>query len=449
MLNGFAFFNTKIFVALSLIFSAFAVQSADTDEILTLSIEELMAIPTDKRPKGRGIFQSDKFPVSQKSVNFGINVPLQKFPYSSAAILAAADLATQAINEQGGINGRPLAIVRADNEHDPEISVNLANQLVSRFNVEAFIGPMTSESAHDVLEQVADQHQVPLMTVRASATDLNQVAKTTSFWRLTANNQRQVELIFSKLKLANRLDRVVFIGSRDLYSEEIYNGLLDLLNDHKRSFLDTLKISTMVDLKVMKLEDRLKTIKKLSPTAIVLVIRPDLSADLLKKLNRTWKQEKPLIVMGDTFNRADASQYELGDIIYCTNYIVSVESEGAYNVNLKLANLSINTSISGYDTAYAFDAVILLSMAKHLSNATELSFKEAMFRLTGEGQQITYRDYHRIESLIKQHRQLSYFGASGFINFNQQGENLKAELAWQTLGDNPGEQPSCLRTLEP
>ncbi len=448
MCRGLIAINSKILVLLSLMLSGFTVQAADTDEILTLSIEELMAIPTDKRPKGRGIFQSDQLPVSPNSVNFGINVPLQKFPYSSAAILAAADLATVAINEQGGINGRPLAIVRADNEHDPVISLNLATELVNRFDVKAFIGPMTSESAHEVLKQVADQHQIPLMTVRASASGLNQVAKTSSFWRLTANNQRQVELIFSKLKQANRLDRVVFIGSRDLYSEEIFNGLSELFDHHQRSFLDTVKISALVDLKVMKLEDRLKSIKEQSPSAIVLVIRPDLSADILKKLNRVWKQEKPLIVMGDTFNRADASQYELGDIVYCTNYIVSVESEGAYNVNLKLANLSINTSISGYDTAYAFDAVILLAMAKHLSVATELSFKEAMFRLTGDGQQITYRDYHRLESLLKQHQQLSYFGASGFIKFDQQGENLMAKLAWQTLADSPDEKPRCLGNLE-
>jgi branched-chain amino acid transport system substrate-binding protein len=65
---------------------------------------------------------------------------------SGLALLIGVKLAVQEINASGGILGRQVEIVVADNQSDPTKSVGEAQRLASVEKVDAIIGPNTSPS---------------------------------------------------------------------------------------------------------------------------------------------------------------------------------------------------------------------------------------------------------------------------------------------------------------
>ena len=56
------------------------------------------------------------------------------------------DLAAKEINEGGGILGRPVEVIYADNRTDPATSVERTTTLVGRDEVLALTGPITSNA---------------------------------------------------------------------------------------------------------------------------------------------------------------------------------------------------------------------------------------------------------------------------------------------------------------
>lgn len=59
------------------------------------------------------------------------------------------------VNQQGGINGRPLKFVFYDDQSSPQIAVQIVNQLVAR-NVPLILGPSFSNTCHAVIPLVTN-----------------------------------------------------------------------------------------------------------------------------------------------------------------------------------------------------------------------------------------------------------------------------------------------------
>ncbi len=72
------------------------------------------------------------------------------------------DLAAAEINAAGGILGRPVELIFEDNKTDPKTSVEKASRLITRDEVVALIGPITS-SARDAMMPTAARGRTPLL----------------------------------------------------------------------------------------------------------------------------------------------------------------------------------------------------------------------------------------------------------------------------------------------
>jgi branched-chain amino acid transport system substrate-binding protein len=71
-------------------------------------------------------------------------------------------LAVDEINEGGGIQGRQIELVTEDEANDPSRMAEIAQKFVTRDHVDAIIGG-TNDGTAQVLAQVAEQSQVPLI----------------------------------------------------------------------------------------------------------------------------------------------------------------------------------------------------------------------------------------------------------------------------------------------
>ncbi len=435
----------KRYGLLLLVVISYGLLAADTSksrELKSLSIKELMNIPLEVDHSQYRIYQPSDNEIGDKTLQFGLIAPISMFPVYSAEIITAADLAANYINKHGGVNNKRLVILRADDHENTPVSARLAGELVQDYAAQALIGPATSDSVSDVLEKVAVPKGIPLITQAASAMKLSELGKNGLFWRMVANNEQQVELIAQHLHQKLGHKRVFVISGRDVYSKEITQGLTQYYKSLQDGWIDHMAISSLVYLDGMNLEDEIKAIQAKNASAIVITLPTAQMTAIIKKIRDHWQGPFPLLMAADTVKPKYLYDAKLGDITQCILTYVSSPTELAPELRDQIKTI-LNRDSAGFDAAYVYDAVIILAMATQLSNQFDIDFKQAVNTIAADGFPITHYDYSNIVNLYKKHKKFSYSGYSGRIHFNEQGDNLTANMKIYALASDTQNSKQC------
>lgn len=422
----------------------FGASNDNKDELTALSISELLNIPLWEEERVVSVFQSDTNKVSADTINFGLLVPYSQFPAYASEATIAADLAVKLINQSGGIDGKRLVVIRGDNKINSPISAELARTLVTDYRVDVLIGPGTSGSAKDVLQQVANVYDVPVISQAASAVQLTENAAPGLFWRLVANNHQQVRLMLEHLLNDRAHKRISVIAGRDLYSVEIVEGVKQFVTDNAPDVtVDILQLSGQVNLVAMDLSEEVGNIQKSGATGIIVTLPLHQMDTMLKKLAMHWQGDFPEVLTTDVAKPSYLRSANLGPISKCIWSYVSAPSQLNQFLKQQIEQ-TLNTDPAAYDAAYIYDAVILAAMAKQLELTQGLTFAEAMQNVASTGKPVTYSDYGRISNLLKRHKRLSYSGYSGRVLFDSNGDNVTANLKLYALEELPSSERPCL-----
>lgn len=81
------------------------------------------------------------------------------------------ELAVEEINQNGGVLGKQIELVKVDNKSDNAESANVATKLATRDKVVAILGPATSGNTK-AAAPIAMQNKVPLISASATADDV-------------------------------------------------------------------------------------------------------------------------------------------------------------------------------------------------------------------------------------------------------------------------------------
>lgn len=87
------------------------------------------------------------------------------------SLVAGIELAFEEINKNGGVLGKQIEEVKADNKSDTAESANVATKLATRDKVVAILGPATSGNTK-AAAPIAIQNKVPLISASATADDV-------------------------------------------------------------------------------------------------------------------------------------------------------------------------------------------------------------------------------------------------------------------------------------
>lgn len=101
-------------------------------------------------------------------------------------IMRGVEFAVNEINEAGGIDGKQIEIVQGDSKGDTKTGMTEAERLITQENVSAILGAYQS-SVTEVVAQVAEQYQVPLLTAISTADTLTETGYE-YFFRLAPTN---------------------------------------------------------------------------------------------------------------------------------------------------------------------------------------------------------------------------------------------------------------------
>lgn len=88
-----------------------------------------------------------------------------------SSVLDGAELAIEEINANGGIDGKQIELVQADNKSENAEATSAALKLIEQDNVVAMIGPATSGNTAATVE-LAAENKIPLITASGTAPNI-------------------------------------------------------------------------------------------------------------------------------------------------------------------------------------------------------------------------------------------------------------------------------------
>ncbi|MEW9093457.1 MAG: ABC transporter substrate-binding protein [Clostridiaceae bacterium] len=106
------------------------------------------------------------------TIKLGLNYELSnEVATYGQSLVAGIELAFKEMNEAGGVLGKKVELIKADNKSDTAESANVASKLATRDKVVAILGPATSGSVKAAIPQ-ATQNKVPLISASSTADDV-------------------------------------------------------------------------------------------------------------------------------------------------------------------------------------------------------------------------------------------------------------------------------------
>ncbi len=123
----------------------------------------------------------------------------------------AAFLAEEDVNNSGGINGRPLQLVRYDSPFDPKQAVTLVRKLATEDKAFAILGPYSSGEM-DVAAPLANELTVPVVGMKTTKPGFSAGFRPWEF-RVTVTDDLHTTAVVAAFKKANpNVKKVLIVG---------------------------------------------------------------------------------------------------------------------------------------------------------------------------------------------------------------------------------------------
>lgn len=196
--------------------------------------------------------------------------------------VVAVDIAVEEINAKGGINGKPIELIRYDTGSDPKQASVAARKLIQDDGVLAIVGPFSSGEARIALND-AERLETLMMPTSSSAPGLTE-GKQYSY-RLTEDEQKQFGRLLAAIK-AKGMDAktadIVYI-SDDVVSNvtgtKVYPALLEQAGI-------AVGDSIPVQLKSFDMSAQAAKILQDKPDLVAIAGLPDQASKVIKELRR-------------------------------------------------------------------------------------------------------------------------------------------------------------------
>ena len=148
-----------------------------------------------------------------------------------------AEMVVEKINKEGGINGRPLALVIGDTEGDPTRALMVAKRLVEQENVVALIGP-TRTGTGMAVKKYLEEKQIPtVMTVGGDPVIMEGVHGGKDFgtakWIFKSPQRSSVAVtkVYQYLK-AKKVNKIALITASDGFGRDGKRWLTSLASNY-------------------------------------------------------------------------------------------------------------------------------------------------------------------------------------------------------------------------
>lgn len=414
-------------ILLSVTFISFGQDPDLTD----LSLEELLAV--DLSSESLPIKVDANLALNGKTINIGLILPITKFKDFSEAIYNGARMAVSEINQSGGLLGKNLFLIPADDASATEFAIEKSKELIGKYKVKYIIGPTSSSRFIEVVDNVLVSADALIVSTSATAIELTTIKDRGLAFRTAASDALQGQAAASFA--ANNLQKKT---AAIFYLDNVYGR--GLTEEFRKSFealggkiISQEKYSPMVNLQSFDVTERLQMLMKTKPDILYIISNEVDMVNISKKLNNPdlYKAGKPLFMGTDALK--GKTLIESGDLsqldgMYGT--AKSALSDWAFIENYKNRYGKVPTYTEAAD---AYDIVYLMAISMLAANTDNVDEVAKQFSAISRGGKIvTAKDLQDIRKMLNDKLDINYTGISGEIDFDDNGDVTSADYEiWQ------------------
>jgi ABC-type branched-subunit amino acid transport system substrate-binding protein len=185
---------------------------------------------------------------------FGCLMSPSAVPTWGPNLVKAAQLGVEAVNSQGGINGKPLKLVLQDEGPTPASSLYAAHKLIEESRVQVILGGTTSEAVM-ILGPYLENKGVPLVSPSATSSTLSRYGWSRWVFRVPPGDSLQGG-VAAKIIKENGYKHVAMLVQDSVYGRSIEEATMEFLRGISDIVIsrryDPSKLSYLADLNSVK-----------------------------------------------------------------------------------------------------------------------------------------------------------------------------------------------------
>ncbi len=366
----------------------------------------------------------------------------------------AIDLAASEINDAGGILGQPLTIIHEDSASDSIIGVNAARKLLDVDGAQALIGAYASAVSGPINDGVSTPDKIVQISPASTSpafTDSNAAlpANDRFFFRTAPSDALQgvagAQYAFNTMGWRN----VAILARSDAYG----GGLAQVFEDTFLALGGTITVKVLYDTTATVFNTELQTIFDSQPEAVWWVAFPQEGELIMQQwwANTAWRDPAWL------WSEGTRSQTFVDNIIGQNIGIQGMQGTAP------LTALGVIDNLATFETAYdrftttprelfephGYDAVYLIALAMQAGGSLDRqSIRDNLQAVSSPpGTLINPGEWGLALSQLALGNDVNYQGASGFANFDENGD-VGSDYEFWEINPTDGQITNLIRIPE-
>lgn len=365
---------------------------------------------------------------SGEGIEIGALMPLtgDLQAYGESAI-NGINLAVEEINAAGGVMGRPIKLAVGDTQTAPQPSIDAAQKLISVEGVKVVIGPMSSGEAIPVAESVTSKNSVLQISNSATSPVITGLNDNDFLFRTVPSDA------FQGVALADVVEAKGMKNLAIIYINNDYGqGLAESFQKAFEAKGGQISGSVPYEQGQASYRGELQKLASGGAEALVLIGYPENGITILKQsleenffdrfvFSDGMKAPEVIDAIGADFlnNSVGTAPQAVTESDAYQNFVKAYET--------KFGELPPKPYI---DTAY--DAVMLIALAMEKAGSTDgTAVRDALRQVAnGPGVEIRPGEWAKAVEAIKNGEDVNYVGASGSLEFDDQGDVAGTFAEW-------------------
>ncbi len=342
-------------------------------------------------------------------------------------MLKAASIATEEINSRGGIMNQLLHILPIDSELAQGQELTIFQELVTRFGIDAVIGPMSSQEALQLATNVTVTMGLPLLPPAANANSLSMLKDSDTVFRLAASNRQIVTRAVEFIQQV-KADKVATLYRDDVFGRELAQDMSIELKQLGVEQAFSQPLSLAIGASAAEIQRAIETMLAEQVELVFLPISPEQEVEFFKLWYQTSQAPLPIVLYAEHAQSMRDSRLYRADKMACVYSVVP--DLGFMNIGvIEGIEKSLMTQNTSYTALYVYDLVYFSAAAFSYQQQVSSNFSTALRQISHpDGAVVDAYNWPNLARLIKRGAAIKFVGASGEALFDQHGDNQLVRL---------------------